>query len=172
MNSVTWQEVPIGRQHNRAAFDCGDADLNIYLQRFARQSHQSGGAKTFVAVTAQDPLRILGFYSLSPASIDFARTPAVAKRGLGRYDVPVYRLGRLAVDRTIQGRGLGGGLLLAAGKRCMAVAEELGGVALLIDAKGDQAAHWYEGYGAIRLDDAPLSLVLPFAAIAKARAAF
>ncbi|ESZ23299.1 MULTISPECIES: acetyltransferase [unclassified Mesorhizobium] len=172
MNSVTWQEVPIGRQHNRAAFDCGDADLNIYLQRFARQSHQSGGAKTFVAVTAQDPLRILGFYSLSPASIDFARTPAVAKRGLGRYDVPVYRLGRLAVDRTIQGRGLGGGLLLAAGKRCMAVAEELGGVALLIDAKGDQAAHWYEGYGAIRLDDAPLSLVLPFAAIAKAIAAF
>ncbi|AZO44473.1 GNAT family N-acetyltransferase [Mesorhizobium sp. M7D.F.Ca.US.005.01.1.1] len=172
MNSITWQEVPIGRQHNRAAFDCGDADLNIYLQRFARQSHQSGGAKTFVAVTAQDPLHILGFYSLSPASIDFARTPSIARRGLGRYDVPVYRLGRLAVDRTIQGRGLGGGLLLAAGKRCMAVAEEVGGVALLIDAKGDQAAQWYEGYGAVRLDDAPLSLVLPFAAIAKAIAAF
>ncbi|RWC49955.1 MAG: GNAT family N-acetyltransferase [Mesorhizobium sp.] len=171
MNSITWQEVPIGRQHNRAAFDCGDADLNIYLQRFARQSHESGGAKTFLAVTAQDPLRILGFYSLSPASIDFARTPAIARRGLGRYDVPVYRLGRLAVDRTIQGRGLGGGLLLAAGKRCMAVAEEVGGVALLIDAKADQAAQWYEGYGAVRLDDAPLSLVLPFAAIAKAMAA-
>lgn len=171
MNSITWQEVPIGRQHNRAAFDCGDADLNIYLQRFARQSHESGGAKTFLAVTAQDPLRILGFYSLNPASIDFARTPAIARRGLGRYDVPVYRLGRLAVDRTIQGRGLGGGLLLAAGRRCMAVAEEVGGVALLIDAKADQAAQWYEGYGAVRLDDAPLSLVLPFAAIAKAMAA-
>ncbi|ESY59928.1 MULTISPECIES: acetyltransferase [Mesorhizobium] len=172
MSSITWQEVPIGKQHNRAAFDCGDADLNTYLQRFARQSHESGGAKTFVAVTAKDPSHILGFYSLSPASIDFARTPAITRRGLGRYDVPVYRLGRLAVDRMIQGRGLGGGLLLAAGKRCMAVAKEVGGVALLIDAKSDQAAHWYEGYGAVRLDDAPLSLVLPFAAIAKAIAAF
>jgi hypothetical protein len=53
----------------------------------------------------------------------------------------------------------------------MAVAQEVGGVALLIDAKDDQAARWYEGYGAIRLDDAPLSLVLPFGAIAKALAA-
>lgn len=172
MNSTTWREAPIGKQHDRAAFDCGDTDLNTYLQRFARQNHESGGAKTFVAVTAQDPSHILGFYSLSPASIDFARTSAIARRGLGRYDVPVYRLGRLAVDRTIQGRGLGGGLLLAAGKRCMAVAAEVGGVALLIDAKEDQAAHWYEGYGAVRLDDAPLSLVLPFAVIAKAIAAF
>ncbi|PBB23512.1 GNAT family N-acetyltransferase [Mesorhizobium sp. WSM4312] len=172
MNSTTWQETPIGKQHDRAAFDCGDTDLDTYLQRFARQNHESGGAKTFVAVTAQDPSRILGFYSLSPASIDFVRTPAIARRGLGRYEVPVYRLGRLAVDRSIQGRGLGGGLLLAAGKRCMAVAEEVGGVALLIDAKGDQAARWYEGYGAVRLDDAPLSLILPFAVIAKAIAAF
>ncbi|WP_027052202.1 hypothetical protein [Mesorhizobium erdmanii] len=168
MSATTWREEPIGKQHDRVAFDCGDADLNTYLQRFARQNHESGGAKTFVAVTAQDPSHILGFYCLSPASIDFARTPAIARRGLGRYDVPVYRLGRLAVDRTIQGRGLGGGLLLAAGKRCMAVAEEVGGVALLIDAKGEQAASWYEGYGAVRLDDAPLSLVLPFAAIARA----
>ncbi|RNJ42655.1 GNAT family N-acetyltransferase [Mesorhizobium erdmanii] len=168
MSSVIWQEVPMGKQHDRAAFNCDDADLNTYLQRFARQNHESGGAKTFVAVTAEDPSHILGFYSLSPASMDYARTPTVARRGLGRYDVPVYRLGRLAVDRTIQGRGLGGGLLLAAGRRCIAVAQEVGGVALLIDAKGDQAARWYEGYGAVRLDDAPLSLVLPFAAIGKA----
>ncbi len=168
MSSLVWQEMPIGKQHDRAAFDCGDAELNTYLQRFARQNHESGGAKTFVAVTAEDLSHILGFYSLSPASMDYARTPAIAKRGLGRYDVPVYRLGRLAVDRTIQGRGLGGGLLLAAGKRCMAVAQEVGGVALLIDAKGDQAARWYQGYGAVRLSDTPLSLVLPFAAIARA----
>ncbi|QND62333.1 GNAT family N-acetyltransferase [Mesorhizobium huakuii] len=171
MSSVIWQEVPISKQHDRAAFNCGDADLNTYLQRFARQNHESGGAKTFVAVTAEDSSHILGFYSLSPASMDYARTPTVARRGLGRNNAPVYRLGRLAVDRKIQGRGLGGGLLLAAGRRCIAVAQEVGGVALLIDAKGDQAARWYEGYGAVRLDDAPLYLVLPFAAIAKAIAA-
>jgi len=165
VTSITWRETSIGREHDRVAFDCGDVDLNSWLVRYARQNHESGGAKTFVATTLEVPQRILGFYSLSPASLDYARTPATAKRGLARYDVPVYRLGRLAVDKFVQGRGLGGGLLIAAGKRCLAVAEEVGGVALLIDAKNDRVAHWYESYGAVRLEDAPLSLVLPFATL-------
>ena len=168
--ALAWIEAPLGKAHDRAAFDCGNGDLNTWLQRYARQNHESGGAKTFVAVSADTPQRILGFYSLSPASLDYARTPAVAKRGLARYDVPVYRLGRLAIDRSLQGRGLGGGLLIAAGKRCMAVAEQVGGVALLVDAKDDRAATWYESYGAVRLADAPFSLVLPFATIRQAGA--
>ena len=168
MTSTTWRELPIGREHDRAAFDCGDLDLNLYLQRYARQNHASGGAKTFVAIHPDQPARILGYYSLSPASLDSARTPAIATRGLGRYEVPVFRLGRLAVDRPIQGSGLGGALLMAAAQRCMAVAEQVGGVALLIDAKHDRAARWYAGYGAIPLDDAPLSPVLPFKTISKA----
>ena len=57
------------------------------------------------------PTRILGFYTLSPASLEFARTLALAKKGLARYDAPVFRLGRLAVDTSVQGRGLGGALL-------------------------------------------------------------
>ena len=167
MTSLTWQEAPIGREHDRAAFDCGEVDLNIYLQRYARQNHESGGAKTFVAVPAITPTRILGFYSLSPGSLDYAKTPSIAKRGLGRYDVPVFRLGRLAIDRSVQGRGLGAALLFAAGKRCLAVSQQVGGVALLIDAKHDQAVRWYESFGAVRLEDAPLSLILPLATIAK-----
>ena len=89
-------------------------------------------------------------------------------RGLGRYEIPVYRLSRLGVDRSVQGRGLGGRLLLRAAERCMTVAQEVGGVALLIDAKSDHAAEWYESYGAARLLDAPLSLVLPFSMAIKA----
>jgi GNAT superfamily N-acetyltransferase len=165
VSSIDWQEAPIGKQHDRAAFDCGDSNLNTYLQRFARQNHESGGAKTFVAVPMEAPSRVLGFYSLSPASLDYERTPAIAKRGLGRHEVPVFRLGRLAVDRSVQGRGLGGGLLIAAGKRCMAVAREVGGVGLLIDAKDEQIARWYESFGAVSLESAPLSLVLPFATL-------
>ncbi len=166
--TLAWREAPIGKAHERKSFDCGEPDLNAYLQRFARQNHESGGAKTFVATPTSSPTRILGYYSLSPASIDYARTPDVVRRGLGRYEVPVFRLGRLAVDRSVQGKGLGGGLLLAAGRRCLAVSQEVGGVALLIDAKSDRAARWYEGYGAVRLDDAPLTLVLPLKTIAAA----
>jgi len=168
VTASVWDEAPITKQHDRASFDCGDADLNQYLQKFARQNHESGGAKCFVAAPAETPARILGFYTLSPASLAYTRTPALAKKGLGRYDVPVFRLGRLAVDTTVQGRGLGGALLLRAAARCIRVAQDVGGVALLIDAKNDRAAAWYESYGALRLADAPLALVLPLATAAAA----
>jgi GNAT superfamily N-acetyltransferase len=167
MTALTWEESPLGKHHDRNAFDCGEDDLNIYLKRYARQNHESGGAKCFVATPRETPARILGFYTLSPASFEFPRAPSIVTRGLGRYDVPVYRLGRLAVDRSVQSRGLGGSLLLRAAERCMTVAQEVGGVALLIDAKNDHAAQWYESYGAVRLLDAPLSLVLPFAVAIK-----
>jgi GNAT superfamily N-acetyltransferase len=165
---VKWDETPIAKKHDRESFDCGDADLNTYLKRYARQNHESGGAKCFLAVPTEQPARILGFYTLSPASLEYARTPALAKRGLGRYDVPVFRIGRLAVEQSVQGRGLGGSLLLRAAARCIRVAQEVGGVALLIDAKNDRAAKWYESYGAMRLTDAPLSLVLLLATVAAA----
>jgi GNAT superfamily N-acetyltransferase len=168
MTALVWDEAPIAKRHDRAAFDCGDSDLNLYLQKFARQNHESGGAKCFVAAPSETPARVLGFYTLSPASLDYARTPVLAKKGLARYDVPVFRLGRLAVDRTAQGRGLGGALVMRAAHRCIRVADDVGGVALLIDAKNDRAARWYQSYGALALDDAPLSLVLPLATAADA----
>ena len=168
MTAQIWQEEPIAKRHDRTGFSCGEPDLDHYLQKFARQNHDSGGAKCFVAVPASTPERILGFYTLSPASLDYSRTPALARKGLARYEVPVFRLGRLAVDASVQGRGLGGALLLRAADRCLRAAQDVGGVALLIDAKHDRAARWYEAYGALRLDDAPLSLILPLATAADA----
>lgn len=163
-----WREAAISKAHNRAAFDCGDDDLNTYLQRFARQNHDVGGSKTFVAVPIEDERRVLGYYSVSPASVAYARTPAVVQRSVGRYDVPMFRLARLAVDTSMQGRGLGGQLLLAAGSRCIRAASEVGGVALLIDAKNSRVADWYGRFGAEPLLDNPLSLVLPFATLRQA----
>ncbi len=163
MTVPPWHEEPIAKRHNRDAFDCGDAALNEFLRRYARQTHEQGGAKTFVAVPDDDATRVLGFYSLSPASVAYARTPEIIRHGLARHDVPAFRLGRLAVDRTAQHQGLGGQLLLAAGRRCLRAAQEVGGVALLIDAKNDAVANWYASYGALRLLDTPLSLLLPLA---------
>lgn len=163
-----WREEPIGRRHDRRGFDCGAPDLNDYLGRYARQNHESGGARTFVAVSPATPGRILGFYSIAPGAIEFTRVPARLTRSLGRYEVPVFRLGRLAVDRSVQGQGLGGDLLLAAGERALRVAAEVGGVALAIDAKDAGAVRWYERFGASALLDDPLKLVLPLAVIAEA----
>lgn len=164
MTQLIWHEEPIGKHHDRGAFDCGDEALNQFLYRLARQSHEKGGAKTYLAV-GEPNKKILGYYSLSPASIAYERAPEVIKRGLARHDVPVFRLGRLAIDTSVQGYGLGGQLLLAAGRRCLLVAAQAGGVALLIDAKNERVAEWYASYGAIPLLDAQLSLLLPFKTI-------
>ena len=165
---VAWIERALARHHDRASFDCGSPALNEYLRRYARQNHESGGAKTFVAVSAATPNTILGYYTISPGAIAFAKAPTTVTKRLGRYEVPVFRLGRFAVAASLQGRGLGGDLLLAAGARALAVADEVGGVALAIDAKDDRAAAWYERFGALRLLDDRLKLVLPLEVIAAA----
>jgi GNAT superfamily N-acetyltransferase len=165
MSVPLWHEEPIGKTHNRQAFDCGEAALNEFLQRYARKSHELGGAKTFLAIDDADNKTILGFYSLSPADVEYSRTPIIVRRGLARHDVPCFRLARLAVDRGVQKQGLGGQLLLAAGRRCLLASAEVGGVALLIDAKNDGVARWYASYGAMPLEDAPLTLLLPLATI-------
>ena len=164
MNIKAWHEEPISKRHDREAFDCGETALNEFLQRYARKSHEMGGAKTFLAIHDADNKTILGYYSLSPASIAYARTPELVRRGLARHEVPTFRLARLAVDLKVQGHGLGGELLLSAGKRCLQ-ASASGGVAMLIDAKNERAAAWYASYGALPLLDAPLSLLLPLATV-------
>jgi hypothetical protein len=168
VNSPHWREEPIGRSHDRGGFDCGSPDLNLYLARYARQNHDSGGAKTFVAASVADPARILGYYSISPGAVAYAHVPTSLTRRLGRYEVPVFRLGRLAVALDMQRHRIGSALLFAAGRRALAVATEVGGIALVIDAKDDRAAGWYERFGALRLLDDPRRLILPLATIAEA----
>ncbi len=168
---TSWHEEPIRKAHDRQAFDCGEAALNEFLQRYARRSHELGGAKTFLAIDDRDNKTILGFYSLSAAAVGYARTPEIVRHGLARHDVPCFRLARLAVDRRFQGQGLGGQLLLAAGRRCLLAAAEVGGVALLIDAKNERVATWYSSYGAVPLNDSPNTLLLPLSTIAAGRQA-
>jgi len=160
-----WHEEPIGKKHDREAFDCGEEALNEFLRRYARKSHDLGGAKTFLVIDDADNKTILGFYSLSPASVDYSRTPEIARRGLARHDVPGFRLARLAVHRKLQGQGLGGQLLLVAGRRCVLASAEVGGVVLVIDAKNERVVGWYASYGALPLLDSPLSLVLPLTTV-------
>jgi GNAT superfamily N-acetyltransferase len=162
---AAWHEEPVNRKHDREAFDCGEDALNEFLRLYARRSHDLGGAKTFLAIDDSDNKSILGFYSLSPASVGYARTPEIVRRGLARHDVPGFRLSRLAVDRKLQGQGIGGQLLLTAGRRCLLASAEVGGVVLVIDAKNERVAGWYASYGAVPLLDAPLSLLLPLATI-------
>lgn len=161
MSLADWREEPVERQ-DRASFDCGDSAMNAFLRNHARKNHERGASKTFLAVAKGDAA-ILGFYTLSPAEAELERVPEELKRGLGRYAVGGFRLARIAVSRSQQGKGLGGQLLMAAGLRCIRAAAQVGGTLMFIDAKDERVAKWYRSYGALSLDDRPLSLFLPLA---------
>lgn len=170
MTVPPWHEEPISKTHDRASFDCGQADLNIFLTRYARQAHQSGSAKTYCAIESTDTRRILGFYTISPAQVALHHVPVSVRSTSGdHYALSGFRLGRLAVDLAFQGQGLGGELLVQAIRRCMHVSEEVGGTALLIDAKDEAAANWYRLFGAVALEDQPHSLVISYAVFMRAQ---
>ena len=163
MSLPAWHEEPVLKKHDRKSFDCGDPPMNDFLQRYARQSHESGAAKTFLAINNADNNTILGFYSLAPGAMAYADTPETVRHGLARHDVPGFRLARIATDLRWQGQGLGGQLLAAVPRRCLRAAAEVGGVVLIIDAKNDRAARWYTNYGAVPLSNKPLTLVMSLA---------
>ncbi len=165
---MAWREEAISSQHDRAGFDCGSDDLNEYLRRYARQNHDRSHTKTYVAVPITEPSRILGYYSITPASVDFGTVPEDLTRRFPRYPLPVFLLARLAVHRDLQRQGIGSELFLAAGLRCLRAADEVGGLALFIEAKDEAAASWYSRLGAITLLDSEFRLIMPLATIARA----
>ncbi|AFS53947.1 hypothetical protein LFML04_1745 [Leptospirillum ferriphilum ML-04] len=98
---------------------CG---TNDFLHRPARQGHDLGGAKTFLAIENGDNKTILGFYSLAPGSVAFFDTPRTFRRGLAQHDVLGFRLVRIATHVCVQGQGLGVRLLVSAARRCLLAA--------------------------------------------------
>lgn len=162
---IDWREAPLSREHDRSGFDCGVASLNEYLARYARQGQDRGLAKTYVAVDPGAPTRILGYYTITLTSVDSEALPPPLAARLLRYPVPLYRLARLAVSVESQRQGLGAELLVTAADRARQASTSVGGFGLLIDAIDEDAARWYERFGAVRLADHPLTLVLSFATL-------
>jgi GNAT superfamily N-acetyltransferase len=152
----------LGAHHQRRAFTCGEADLDEYLHRFARQHAAANVSRTYVAA---EGAVILGFYSLAMAAIRQDQLPPEHARRLPRFPLPAARLARLAVDRHHQGQGLGELLLADALGRCLRLAREIGMIGVIVDAKHEQARSWYERYEFERLPDSPLTLWLPLGAI-------
>lgn len=155
--------------HNRKGFDCGVESLNAFLQTQARKEMVRRSAVTYVLVDAARPSEIVGFYSLSAATVLLDAVPAEMAQQLGRQpSVPTTLMGRLAISSRHKGRGLGGRLLWDALKRSERASREIGSVAVIVDAKGEDAARFYERYGFLRFIDPPLRLYLMMATIAAA----
>ncbi len=158
---------PIGRSHDRRGFDCGNPDLNQYLQHTARQQTEKGISRTFVLVEDDNPAEIQGFFTLTACEIRVAKLPLhFAKKYPLR--ASAAKLARLAVARTCQKQGLGTIMLLNAMERVLLIAEHMGVIGFFVDAKDEVAAGYYRHFGFIPLPDNPLELFLPIATIRKA----
>ena len=131
------------REHELDGFDCGKEDLNRFLKRHAWNSQQAHGAQTYVLTKN---LRVLGYYSLAAGSVAHDEATVRVKKGLPRSPIPVILLARLAVDLSIQGKGVGSALLKDALMRTAQAADTIGARALLVHAKDDEAKAFYQHF--------------------------
>jgi GNAT superfamily N-acetyltransferase len=162
-----WNFLPIEKKYQKDSFDCGNQVLNEYLKKYARQNHQKGIAKTFVAVKELNAIKIDGYYTISASTIEYESFPESYQKKIPAYPIPATLIGKLAVDNLVQGQGLGGELLADAIYRIVRVAQEIGIFAVRVDAIDLQAKEFYLKHEFIPFQDHELSLFLPLASIAR-----
>lgn len=164
---MEWIFCPIDSSVQKDAFDCGILELNEYLKQYARQNHKNGIAKTFVAIPDVENRIVAGYYSVSMSQIERESLPDNQSKGLPRYPVPAMLIGKLAVDKSMQGRGLGEELLVDALKKAVRLSTEVGIFAVRVDALNDKAKSFYLKYGFIAFQEQARSLFLPMKTILK-----
>lgn len=156
----------LAKDHDRKTFRCGTEALDRYLQRQASQDARNRVAAAFVLTEPPDR-RVLGFYTLSSSIVRLDQLPETLSKRLPRYpQLPATLLGRLAVDQAARGRRYGELLLMDALRRSFESANEIGAMAVIVDAKDHDAAAFYARYGFAPLPDNDGRLFLPMAAVA------
>lgn len=152
--------------HRRDGFDCGHDVLNDFLWRKAGQQQRRGFGKTYVAL-ADRGTDVIGFVTISVGQVEARALPALLK--LPRHPVPMLRIGRLAVDKRHQGKGVGQDLLVFALRLALEFAERVGLYAVVVDAKDTQAAEFYRRLHFEPTLDDELCLFLPLSRLVKTR---
>lgn len=149
------------KRHDRAGFNCGVEPLNRHLSTLAAQHRAKGITTSFVLVDISASATILGYYSLSAASLAFERLTDADRIGLPSYPIPAVRIGRLAASAAHRSQRPGELLLQNAIKRTLAARHTLGVYAMLVEAKDAAAENFYRKYGFRRFDESTRQLCLP-----------
>ncbi|HEV2405358.1 MAG TPA: GNAT family N-acetyltransferase [Ktedonobacterales bacterium] len=147
---------------DRKAFRCGEPPLDRYLQQQASQDVKRGLAACHVLVDLDNPLQIIGYYTLSNTTVLLDELPQPIQKTARPYSrVPAVLIGRLAVDITFQGRGIGDVLLGDALRRILRLSREVGSKLVIVDALNENVIGFYARREFQRLPDQPLRLFLP-----------
>lgn len=153
-------------RHDRSRFACGHAGLDEYLQRYASQSLRNHLAQIYIA--EDDQGKVLGYYTLSAASLRHEELPETTARRLPKYPVPAVLIGRMASDQTARelGQRIGSRLLIHALKQALRATETIGVQCVIVDSK-PEAVGFYQRFGFVPLQPDGLRLYLPVSTIKK-----
>lgn len=148
--------APLAEHHELAEFDSGVPELDDWLRRRARANQAGGASRTFVVCEGS---RVIAYYALASGAVRTPEAPGRFKRNMPD-PIPVAVLGRLAIDRTYQGRGIGRALVRDAGLRLLNAAEILGIRGVLVHAISDDARAFYEAVGFLPSPSDPMMLMI------------
>ena len=154
--------VPLASHHDRAAFCCGNTELDTYIRQQAGQDQKRKLAAVFILTT--DSGVVAGFHTLSAHSILAVNLPPEMAKKLPRYPIPVTLLGRMAVSQSLQGLGLGELLLMDALERAWMASQQAASWAVVVDAKAG-AREFYLKHDFVPFPGQPGRLVLPMKTI-------
>lgn len=141
------------------------ASLDEYLKKQAWQDVKRRMNRVFAATQPDAPGKVVAYYTLSSLSIELNQLPTDLARKLPRYPIPAALIGRLAVSSEAQRQGIGKLLLVNAIKRTLAVSENMGIYAMVVDAIDERAEHFYRHFGFTRLSTEQCRLFLPLKSI-------
>lgn len=161
-----WAVEELSADHDRSVFSCGQPSLDEFIKQYASQNQKSGVSRTFVALQPGDMI-VRGYYSLAAGAVAFANLPEEQRKRLPRYPIPVAHLGRLAVDQSAQGGGLGSFPLIDALRRIQVAADSIGIHAIEVVAIDDSAKRFYLKYGFVELQDDPHHLYISLKTVRK-----
>lgn len=149
------------RDHHRATFTSGDSAMDRWVRQYAYQNMKSDVSVVYVLVKTIDPLEVIGFYTLSAATVELEDLPPEWKKFYPKYpEVPVALLGRLGISATTQGHGLGSSMVADALQRTLRLRNTIGLAGVLVQAKNAAIVPFYERLGFHRLEGS-LNLFVP-----------
>ena len=161
MPSSDWVVEPFSAsKHIHDSFACGYEALDTYIRRYASQDVKRRVSLVFVACRPGERI-IQGYYTLSAASFQKEDLPTGLAKKLPHYPAPAAIVGRLAVNRTCQGQGLGEDLLMDCVERVLEAGKLIAVHAIIADAKDEKAKAFYERYGFQAFVDQPPRLFIP-----------
>lgn len=141
---MRFTSVPLDQAHDTTAFRCGEDSLDSWLIEHAHNDISRGTARVWIWLEATG--RVLAYYSLSASKVSREDVPTKIGRG-GPIEIPAVLVGRLALDRSLQGQNLGEVLLADALSRIVDATRTVGARLVVVDALHEKAAAFYERYG-------------------------